>query len=88
MILPFLSEYTSGRFVSSSHQRKIEANFSGVCDSSCDRNYSEVFATASKDDIRVWHTETCKELLRISVPNFTCSTVKFSADGKSIISGK
>lgn len=52
------------------------------------RNYSEVFATASKDDVRVWHTETCKELLRISVPNFTCSTVKFATDGKSIVTGK
>ncbi|KAJ1527986.1 hypothetical protein ONE63_007914 [Megalurothrips usitatus] len=51
------------------------------------KDYSEVFATASKDDIRVWHTETSKELLRIRVPNFTCSTVKFAADGKSIISG-
>uniref|UniRef100_A0A8C7HXA9 Cilia- and flagella-associated protein 52 n=1 Tax=Oncorhynchus kisutch TaxID=8019 RepID=A0A8C7HXA9_ONCKI len=32
---------------------------------------SELFATCSQDDIRVWHAETSKELLRISVPNMT-----------------
>jgi len=55
---------------------------------SVDSEYSEVFATCSKHDIRVWNTETSLELLRISVPNFTCTGVQFSCDGKSIISGK
>ncbi|RZF44043.1 hypothetical protein LSTR_LSTR017000 [Laodelphax striatellus] len=49
------------------------------------KDYSQVFATASKDDIRVWNIETSRELLRISVPNFTCSGIVFSYDGKSII---
>ena len=53
-----------------------------------DSEYSEVFATCSKHDIRVWNTETSLELLRISVPNFTCTGVQFSCDGKSIVSGK
>ncbi|XP_026277073.1 cilia- and flagella-associated protein 52 isoform X1 [Frankliniella occidentalis] len=65
----------------------VTCHTSCIYDIAFPKNYAEVFATASKDDIRVWHTETCRELLRISVPNFTCSTVKFSADGKSIISG-
>ncbi|XP_043924725.1 cilia- and flagella-associated protein 52 [Protopterus annectens] len=47
---------------------------------------SELFATCSKNDIRVWHTETSKELLRITVPNMTCHAIEFIADGKSIIS--
>ena len=55
---------------------------------SVDSEYSEVFATCSKHDIRVWNTETSLELLRISVPNFTCTGIQFSRDGKSIISGK
>ncbi|PNF16695.1 Cilia- and flagella-associated protein 52 [Cryptotermes secundus] len=49
--------------------------------------YSEVFATCSKDDIRVWSTETSLELLRITVANFTCTGIQFTCDGKSIISG-
>ncbi|MGH0164119.1 UNVERIFIED_CONTAM: hypothetical protein FKN15_046365 [Acipenser sinensis] len=48
---------------------------------------SELFATCSKNDIRVWHSDTCKELLRITVPNMTCHAVEFMQDGKSIISG-
>ncbi|XP_063534356.1 cilia- and flagella-associated protein 52 [Cydia strobilella] len=48
---------------------------------------SGVFATAGSGDVRVWCLETCQELLRISVPNFTCSSVLFSGDGKSIVSG-
>jgi WD40 repeat protein len=55
---------------------------------SVDSEYSDVFATCSKNDIRVWNTETSLELLRISVPNFTCTGVQFSCNGKSIISGK
>jgi hypothetical protein len=50
--------------------------------------YSEVFATCSKGDIRVWSTETSLELLRIMVANFTCTGIQFTCDGKSIVSGK
>lgn len=48
---------------------------------------SGVFATAGAGDVRVWCLETCQELLRIVVPNFTCSAVLFSGDGKSIVTG-
>lgn len=47
--------------------------------------FSDVFATASKNDVRVWSVRTSQELLRISVPNFTCSGVIFTHDGKAII---
>ena len=50
-------------------------------------DYSTVFATCSMNDIRVWHRDQCRELLRIKVPNVECNCVSFSADGKSIISG-
>ncbi|XP_051157858.1 cilia- and flagella-associated protein 52 isoform X2 [Leptopilina boulardi] len=49
-------------------------------------NYSEIFATSSKDDIRLWRVETQKELLRITISNFVCSNLCFSYDGKMIIS--
>ncbi len=49
--------------------------------------YSELFATCSNSDIRVWNARTRHELLRIRVPNLECLAIAFSYDGKSIISG-
>jgi WD40 repeat protein len=50
-------------------------------------NYSDVFATCSMNDIRIWNAKNRQELLRIQVPNLECNTVAFMYDGKSIISG-
>ncbi|XP_006030147.1 cilia- and flagella-associated protein 52-like isoform X1 [Alligator sinensis] len=47
---------------------------------------SDLFATCSKSDIRVWHTPENRELLRITIPNMTCHAIEFMRDGKSIIS--
>uniref|UniRef100_A0A8C4VB53 Cilia- and flagella-associated protein 52 n=1 Tax=Falco tinnunculus TaxID=100819 RepID=A0A8C4VB53_FALTI len=47
---------------------------------------SDLFATCSKNDIRVWYTPENRELLRIVIPNVTCLAVDFMRDGKSIIS--
>ncbi|CAE8690654.1 unnamed protein product [Polarella glacialis] len=49
--------------------------------------YSEVFATCSISDIRVWNATTRQELLRIQVPNMECYCLEFMQDGRSIISG-
>ena len=49
--------------------------------------YSELFATCSINDIRVWNAATRQELLRIEVPSLECYSVQFMADGKSILSG-
>jgi WD40 repeat protein len=49
--------------------------------------YSEVFATCSIADIRVWNANTRQELLRIQVPNMECYCLEFMRDGRSIISG-
>ena len=49
--------------------------------------YSELFATCSLNDIRVWNTKTRQELLRIEVPGLECYCVFFQGDGKSILSG-
>jgi len=49
--------------------------------------YSELFATCSVNDIRVWNANTRQELLRIEVPGLECYTIQFMADGKSILSG-
>lgn len=50
-------------------------------------NYSEVFATCSSNDIRIWNSRNRQELLRIQVPNLECYCVGFTMDGKSIYSG-
>eukprot|EP00357_Protocruzia_adherens_P026776 CAMPEP_0115010388 /NCGR_PEP_ID=MMETSP0216-20121206/23287_1 /TAXON_ID=223996 /ORGANISM="Protocruzia adherens, Strain Boccale" /LENGTH=624 /DNA_ID=CAMNT_0002378595 /DNA_START=28 /DNA_END=1902 /DNA_ORIENTATION=- len=49
--------------------------------------YSEVFATCSINDIRVWNSKTRQEILRIQVPNLECICIGLMHDGKSIISG-
>jgi WD40 repeat protein len=58
-----------------------------VSDVAFPRGYSELFATCSNNDIRVWHAQTRNELLRIQVPNLECLCITFSPDGKSIVSG-
>jgi WD40 repeat protein len=51
------------------------------------QGYSEIFATCSITDIRVWNVTTRQELLRIQVPNMECYCIDFMPDGKSILSG-
>lgn len=59
-------------------QRKIPTNFS---------ESSDIFATASDSDIRLWNANTKEELLRISVPNLECQCITFKKDGSSLITG-
>ncbi|NXC20565.1 CFA52 protein, partial [Corythaeola cristata] len=47
---------------------------------------SDLFATCSKNDIRVWYTPEHRELLRVVVPNMTCYALDITRDGKSIVS--
>ena len=47
--------------------------------------YSDLFATCSINDIRVWNAKTRQELLRIEVPGLECHAVKFM-NGKTGIS--
>ncbi|KAK3575656.1 hypothetical protein QTP86_031627 [Hemibagrus guttatus] len=60
---------------------------SAVWDTAFPVGTSELFASCSQDDIRVWHTSSCKELLRIRVPNMTCNAIGIMEDGQSIYSG-
>ncbi len=48
---------------------------------------SELFATCSHEDIRIWHSASSQELLRIHVPNKTCTSIAFSRNGNMIVSG-
>ena len=42
---------------------------------------------AATEEIRIWHLDTCRELLRIVVPNLDCKCVAFTDDGKLLLSG-
>ncbi|XP_019717622.1 cilia- and flagella-associated protein 52 [Hippocampus comes] len=48
---------------------------------------SELFVTGSEEDIRAWHIDNSKELLRIPQPCLTCNTVHLMIDGHSIVTG-
>jgi len=51
------------------------------------KDYSELFATCAGSDIRIWHSNTMSELLRIQVPNLECNCITFMPSGNAIISG-
>jgi WD40 repeat protein len=61
----------TSELVQTSHSERVN-------DLAFPHEYSEVFATAGVGNIRVWHLATCRELLRIEVPNLECNCVIFS----------
>ena len=48
---------------------------------------SDLAATCSAQDIRLWNVKKAQELLRITVPNMVCNAIAIMRDGKSIVSG-
>jgi len=51
------------------------------------RDYSMLFATSAGSDIRIWHSDTLSELLRVQVPNCECNCLAFMPSGNEIVSG-
>lgn len=78
-IYRFSYEDFKAELISTSHN-------SAVNDVAISYGTSELFATCSQEDIRLWHINKPKELLRITVPNMTCTSLDFMVDGHSIIS--
>ncbi|KAH6566090.1 hypothetical protein BASA62_006931 [Batrachochytrium salamandrivorans] len=66
---------------------KSTCHYSPVNDICFPKDSSDVFATASETDIRIWNAQTSEELLRIAVPNLECKCITFKMDGTSLISG-
>lgn len=72
-------------------------HFNKINDIAFPKDYSDLFATASSNDIRLWNLKEMKELLRIEVANIECELkdslnqecycCAFMPDGKTIISG-
>lgn len=65
--------------------RMFTCHTSVIYDLAFPYNYSKVFATTSKNDVRIWSVETLQEFLRITVKNLSCSGVLFTFDGSQII---
>ncbi|XP_028046333.1 cilia- and flagella-associated protein 52 isoform X2 [Monomorium pharaonis] len=63
-----------------------------TCHTSCiysiafPRNHSETFATGSKNDVRLWRLEKQKEIVRITVANFICSSLQFARNDQILLS--
>lgn len=62
-------------------------HYDGINDIVFPAGFSEVFATCSANDIRVWNANTSAELLRIQVGTLEANCIQFSKDGKAILSG-
>jgi WD40 repeat protein len=68
-------------------QLRLTAHHEPINDIVFPDNCSDIFVTASNEDIRVWLTETRLEMLRIRVPKLTCHCVTLTPDGGLILSG-
>lgn len=66
---------------------KSSAHHDPITDAVFPRGYSEVFATCAGSQIRVWHTTTLSEVLRVQVPNQVCNCIAFMPKGDAIVSG-
>lgn len=66
---------------------KSTCHYSKINDICFPQDSSDVFATASDTDIRIWNAQTCKELVRIALPNLECNCITFKKDGSSLLSG-
>jgi len=69
------------------YEVRSAAHNSKVNDVCFPRQSSDLFGTCAGSEIRVWHTKSTKELLRIEVPNKVCNAFDFMPDGSAIVSG-
>jgi len=71
----------------SSADLKGTAHHDPINDCAFPKAYSELFATSAGSEIRVWHSRSMNELMRIRVPNLECNCIAFPNDGSAILSG-
>ncbi len=61
-------------------------HYAAIFDVKFPRGCSDIVATASVEDIRVWDANHMQELLRIKVPNTSCLAIDITSSGSSIVS--
>ncbi|VDP85178.1 unnamed protein product [Echinostoma caproni] len=69
------------------HELINTCHYAAVNDIRFPSGCSELFATCSYQDVRVFNTNTQQELLRINIPNMNCYCIDLLADGTAIVSG-
>ncbi|KAL5969102.1 Cilia and flagella-associated protein 52 [Taenia solium] len=69
------------------HELISSCHYSPINDIKFPENCSDLFVTSSFEDIRVFHTPSQQELLRINIPNLVCFSIDIVKDGTSIVSG-
>jgi WD40 repeat protein len=74
------SDKLDGEIISTCH-------YGTITDIQFPESSSQVFVTAGGSDIRIWNASSLSQLLVISIPNLTCTSVVFKKDGSSIITG-
>ena len=62
-------------------------HFGEIYDIKFPKNCSDLFITASVEDIRVWNIHRKQELIRIRVPTNICNAIDINASGSTIVSG-
>lgn len=62
-------------------------HFGEIYDVKFPKGCSDLFITASVEDIRVWNAYKKQELLRIRAPNHTCYSIDINKSGSTIVSG-
>jgi WD40 repeat protein len=75
------------QFKDFSQELMSSCHYDAITDICFPRRSSELFATSSRHDARIWHSTTGKELLRIKVANLFCNAIEITPDGKAIITG-
>ena len=65
---------------------RATCHFGPITDVKFPSDCSDIFVTASVQDIRVWNAKQRQELLRIQVPNATCNAIDITPSGATIIS--
>jgi len=79
-VIYFVDKDLKPSIITSCHKTRIN----DIC---YPKGTSEIFATCSINDIRIWNAMNSTELVRIPVPNLECNCIVFSPDGKTLISG-
>ncbi|CDJ48002.1 WD domain, G-beta repeat-containing protein, putative [Eimeria brunetti] len=66
---------------------KHSAHVGSINEATFPEDCSQILATCSTSDVRIWDMKSYREILRIQLPGVECLCVAFAPDGSSIISG-
>lgn len=68
-------------------EQKSSCHYSKINDICFPVGSSDIFATASDNDVRIWNAQLCIELVCIKVKDIQCLAIQFKKDGSSLLTG-